>query len=321
MPIAPGTDSLARDALHRSVRKVVHDSPALPLPGAGQTLDRWRQLAAFAAADVCLAKIVEAHYDALAIWTELRPDDPPPRGVLAVWAAEPPGLALDYLDGNISGTKAWCSGASFADGALLTVGRCGSAQLVSVDMGLDGIAYDDSRWQAVGMRRVDSGDVHFDAVPVELVGQPKAYVERPGFWHGGAGVAACWFGATCAIAEKLRADPRALKDPHAQAHLGAIDAHLAAAAAQLRHTAACIDREPELQHWTEVMRSRSVVEQAATEAIERVGRALGPGPLCQDRSHAQRCVDLSVFIRQSHAERDWATLGEAAARRDATWSL
>jgi hypothetical protein len=52
-----------------------------------------------------------------------------------------------------------------------------------------------------------------------------------------------------------------------------------------------------------------------------VGRALGPAPLATDREHAQRVADLTVYLRQHHAERDLARLGEldgagfAAARR------
>ncbi|MBW0013156.1 MAG: acyl-CoA dehydrogenase, partial [Mycobacterium sp.] len=63
-------------------------------------------------------------------------------------------------------------------------------------------------------------------------------------------------------------------------------------------------------------RVRSVVEHAAEEAITRTGRALGPGPLCQDGRHAQRVADLTIYIRQSHAERDLAELGRLAGRPD-----
>ena len=53
----------------------------------------------------------------------------------------------------------------------------------------------------------------------------------------------------------------------------------------------------------------------ALEAITRTGRALGPGPLCQDGRHAQRVADLSIYIRQSHAERDLAELGRLAGQQ------
>lgn len=62
-------------------------------------------------------------------------------------------------------------------------------------------------------------------------------------------------------------------------------------------------------------RVRTVVEHAADEAITRTGRALGPGPLCQDGRHAQRVADLTIYIRQSLAERDLAELGRLAGRQ------
>ena len=50
------------------------------------------------------------------------------------------------------------------------------------------------------------------------------------------------------------------------------------------------------------------------QAIVRTGRALGPGPLALDARHAQHVADLTMYVRQSHAERDLAALGRAAAR-------
>jgi len=57
---------------------------------------------------------------------------------------------------------------------------------------------------------------------------------------------------------------------------------------------------------------RAVVEALATDAVERVGRALGPAPLATDRAHAKRVGDLSLYLRQSHAERDLEELGRQA---------
>ncbi len=54
---------------------------------------------------------------------------------------------------------------------------------------------------------------------------------------------------------------------------------------------------------------RAAVERSATETLERVGRALGAGPLCHDRAHARRVADLTVYLRQSHAESDLEALG------------
>ena len=42
---------------------------------------------------------------------------------------------------------------------------------------------------------------------------------------------------------------------------------------------------------------------------QRTARALGPAPLCQDAQHAKRVADLTIYVRQSHAERDLERLG------------
>lgn len=322
---APASCHEAPSSLGAMAQAMRVDVPALPLPGRGATLERWRELAAIAAADVCLVKVMEAHYDAQAILADL--DDAQVDDALhAVWAAEPPDarpLFHEDVDGSgtLHGTKAWCSGADIVDMALVTAHRGAERVLVRVDLRQPGVMAMPGGWHAVGMARVHSGRVGFDGVRATRIGAPGAYLSRPGFWHGGAGIAACWFGAAAAIADTLRTHPRVARDPHAAAHLGALDAALGAAAALLRETAAMIDASPAEPHIEAVTRVRSLLDCVATEAIDRVGRALGPAPLCEDAAHARRCADLATFVRQSHAERDWAALGEAAATRESTWRL
>jgi hypothetical protein len=54
---------------------------------------------------------------------------------------------------------------------------------------------------------------------------------------------------------------------------------------------------------------RQVVADSAEEILSRVGHALGPAPLTGDESHARRVADLTVYLRQHHAERDLARQG------------
>jgi hypothetical protein len=162
-------------------------------------------------------------------------------------------------------------------------------------------------WPAVGMAASDSRTMRFDRVPAEPVGGPGAYVERPGFAHGGAGVAACWYGCAVGVARALLAGARG---PHALSHLGAVDAALVGARAVLDQAAAAIDADPKADAGLLTARTRAVVEAAATEVLDRTGRALGAGPLCRDGAHAARVADLTVYLRQSHAEADLARTGE-----------
>jgi hypothetical protein len=56
-----------------------------------------------------------------------------------------------------------------------------------------------------------------------------------------------------------------------------------------------------------------VVEEAATAVMNHATRTLGAGPLCRNARFARALADLPVFLRQSHAERDLAALGELVA--------
>ncbi len=148
---------------------------------------------------------------------------------------------------------------------------------------------------------------------------PGSYLSRPGFWHGAIGVAACWLGGARAVAQPLyKRAAEESADAHALAHLGAVDSAIAAGEAIMIATAARIDGDPFDRAGTAELlarRVRAVVETAVEETISRAGRALGPGPLAQDGRHAQRVADLTMYVRQSHAERDLAELGRLAGRQ------
>ncbi len=295
---------------------------SLPLPGSGKTRDRWRALATVGALDLSLAKIYEGHTDALAILSELGGQTH--EGLWAVWAAEPPHARVEFHaahgGGVLTGRKQWCSGAAVADHAVVSAwNEQGEAVLVQVNLRGSGVSVAAEGWNAVGMSACQSVAVQFTSARAEQLGEAGAYVSRPGFWQGGAGIAAVWFGAAAAVARMLVTSPRIETDSHAAAHLGAIDAALSAAKALLTETADWIDAHPFADASLPALRLRAVVEAAAHDALSRTGRALGPGPLCSDAIHAQRCADLPVFLRQSHAEQDLAALGRLVVKATNPW--
>ncbi|CAN5701023.1 acyl-CoA dehydrogenase family protein [soil metagenome] len=296
----------------------------LPLPAAGQTLTRWQLLADLTENDIVAGRLAEAHLDAVAILHELGGDAPSPGELWAVWAAESPEAALTAsLRGDavtLSGTKPWCSGAGFCTNALVTARlEDGTRALFAVPVTDAAVRALPSTWWNPGMAGSDTRSVQFSNAPAVAIGDPGDYLNRPGFWHGAAGVAACWLGGARAVARPLYLRAGGGKaDAHALAHLGAVDAALAAAEATLAATAAQIDADPVNQSGDAELlarRARAVVEHAVDEAITRTGRALGPGPLVQDAAHARRVADLSVYVRQSHAERDLEQLGRLAGSR------
>jgi alkylation response protein AidB-like acyl-CoA dehydrogenase len=190
----------------------------------------------------------------------------------------------------------------------------GQQQLVAVELGQPGVQVTNEGWHAVGMAATGSVQVIFHNVAVSAVGEPGAYLARPGFWQGGIGIAACWFGAASSIAQRLLQACAKREEAHALAHLGALDMTLSAAAGMLREAARLIDQQPQADAELLARRCRALVEHACERAIEHAGRAMGAGPYCQDAQFARLIADLPVFLRQSHAERDLAQLGKLLAQ-------
>ncbi|MCM3882821.1 acyl-CoA dehydrogenase family protein, partial [Frankia sp. R82] len=216
-----------------------------PLPAAGRTRERWSALAALAATDLVTARLVEAHADAAAILAELAgPTEPaqPPATRWGVWAAEAPGhvvTARHVADGwRLAGTKQWCSGATLLTHALLTAtpepdgtdgaaaGRASKRRLFAVALDDPGIRPGPLDWASAGLWGSDTRAVRFAAVAARPIGGPGDYLDRPGFWVGGIGVAACWYGGATGVADPLRRRVAAGGDPHATAHLGGVDVAL-----------------------------------------------------------------------------------------------
>lgn len=301
----------------------------LPLPGSGLTAQRFESLAETGARDLCLAKLVEPHHDATAILTELGLAAPQPDTLWAVWAAEPPHARLRARrrgDGwLLTGSKAFCSGATVVTHALITAEADDGPRLFAVDVARGrsrgDVELQPETWVGPGMRRAGTRALELRDVAAGPVGGPGDYAGRPGFWHGAVGVAACWLGGARAVAALLESSARRRDlDQHAMAHLGASTALLDASTAHLAAVADRIDHDPgdeQVRARRDAQSIRSTVVTSAEAVISRVAHALGPAPLAFDADHAGRVADLSVFIRQHHAERDVAELGRLVAGRSA----
>ena len=302
----------------------------LPLPAGGDTRARWSELTAMCAQDVSAGRLVEAHADADAILAEIEGTRVGPGEFWGVWAAEPPMPVLTARrtgggggDGRgsggggwvLDGVKAWCSGATVCTHALVTALDDDEPRLYAVDLRHPGVSARPDGWAHPGMAETGTTAVEFRDVPARAVGDRRSYLDRPGFWHGGIGVAACWLGAGIAVARPLVArSSRPDADEHALAHLGAVDAALGGAVWALDAAAREIDSVPpdRVADRHRAVRVRAIVEAAVDDTLRRVGRALGAGPLAMDPHHAQVTLDASVYIRQFHAERDLAGLGRTA---------
>ncbi len=289
----------------------------LPQPGGGQTASRWAVLAAAGEHNLTVARVLEAHSDALAILAEA--GEPEPGGTWGVFAAEAAPHRLEAHDSGgsvtLTGVKPWCSLGALLDSALVTA-HVGdderqlfrvSLRHPSVSAGLPGA------WVARGLRNVVSAPVRFDATPAEPVGSPGWYLTRPGFAWGGMGVAACWHGGARGLLTTLVRESAARTGDLAAMHVGVVDAAQHAAEAVLADAAALIDAGHAEGGAGQVLglRVRATVADSVERTIRQVGHALGPAPLAFDEDHARRVADLELYVRQHHAERDLARLGGA----------
>jgi hypothetical protein len=155
--------------------------------------------------------------------------------------------------------------------------------------------------------------IDFDAAPATAVGAPGWYLRRSGFAWGGIGVAACWYGGAAGLADTVLGAAAKRPTELAAMHAGAADVALHAARCALRDAAAAVDAgadDPEVL----ALRTRSVVAYSVEQVLRTAAHALGPAPLAFDPEHAARAADLGLYVRQHHAERDLAALGDRLAR-------
>ena len=292
-----------------------------PGPGEGATADLWETLATLAAADLGAARAIEPHLDAVAILRQA--GEPAPEGVWGVFAAEggddPLTATTEGGEVRLRGTKPWCSLADRLDGALVTAATAdGTRGLYAVDVRAAGVDVIPDAWHARGLSELPSGPVRFSSVAAAPVGAPDWYLSRPGFEWGGIGVAACWFGGAVGIARTVHAVAAATPNPFLLMHLGAIDRGVQDARRALAEAASLVDAGADGARLL-AKRVRATVAEAAEDVLVRAGHALGPAPLAVDAEHAKRVADLTLYVRQHHAERDLASLGTAVADGPAPW--
>ncbi|MGE8558649.1 MULTISPECIES: acyl-CoA dehydrogenase [unclassified Acinetobacter] len=307
--------------LEHAIQQLISFTPEIPHPGQGQTLKRWQILAQVAATNLNLVKWFESHLDAISILKELKFPDVK-EGLWAVWAAEGGESPLQFEQGLCSGEKNWCSGAGLVDYGLMTYrNEHNRSQLLIVDMHQPHIQIEHEGWQAVGMQHTRTASIHFNQVGAEAVSHPNAYLDRPGFWHGAAGVAACWYGAAARLADFLYQECKNRADAYRLMYLGKISTLLFGTQQYFYHVAEQIDRYPAKSHERIIRILRAQVEQTAQLVLEQVGQALGARPFCENRIFASLAADLPVFLRQSHAAFDLEQIGQLVVQEDSAWRL
>ena len=289
---------------------------ALPLPGDGETIVRWRALAEVAAVDLSVAQLVEGHLEAEAVHADA--GRAMPDGLWAVWAASSDDMRMSARPSAagwvLDGTKRWCSGARSVTATIVTARDDGGARTFAVPVRDAGLRFAPDSSPAVGMAFADALVMTANGLEVgadaELGDGPNWFFDRAGFWPGMCVAAAAWYGGSLGVARALRAAVQQREsDPFALAQLGFVDAACEAMDAALERAATVVDVGVAHASRTAAWRVRATVEHLATEVLRRAGQALGAGPLCDDHALARRVADLTVSLRRHGAEREYTALG------------
>jgi alkylation response protein AidB-like acyl-CoA dehydrogenase len=288
----------------------------LPLPGGGDTARRHQMLVEFGAAGLSLARLAEAHTGALATLAE-GGRLPRPGLLYGVWASDaPPGrVTCEQLEeGNwrIKGTKQFCSGATLVGAALVTAQHGSGAQLFDIPIDGTSVKPQPSTWVNPAFADTGTTAVRFDSIVVPShchIGGAGWYLNRAGFWHGAIGPAACWAGGASSLVEAATRLKR--KDPHSRAQLGALQASAWGLRALLDQAGREIDEDPRDTSQTartRALKVRHLIERTCTDVLDRFGRATGQRLLGSDPQVIAQHAALTLYIRQSHAERDLETI-------------
>ncbi len=307
-------------------------SRPLPAPAGGGTAWRWRALHRWArTGSVSVARLAEAHLDALAILAESgtahAPDGPgAPGGLYGVWASggAPGELRFERGSGTLSGVKRFCSGLGIVSRALVTADdERGATWLLDIDLTAGStLRTEPGPWATPALADTATGSLHVARHPARPVEAPGWYLARPGFWHGAIGPAACWAGAAAGLVDQ--AEILAGDDPYQRAAQGELRAWDLTCRALLDAAGRSSDAAPGdgTAARYRALATRHSIERAATAMADRFSQAFGPRPFVTETGTgtgtgtAQRIADLHLYLRQHHGERDLAQLASLPARPD-----
>ncbi|MGC7986029.1 hypothetical protein ACP3XM_24610, partial [Salmonella enterica] len=76
--------------------------------------------------------------------------------------------------------------------------------LLAIELSQPGVSIIEDDWAAIGMAATRTARLQLRTVTAQVIGGPGFYLDRPGFWQGGIGIAACWHGAATAQVSVLR---------------------------------------------------------------------------------------------------------------------
>jgi alkylation response protein AidB-like acyl-CoA dehydrogenase len=281
-------------------------------------------LLALGRTDIPLSRLAEGHIDAHRILAQAGVR--PVRGALyGVWASrsQQTGIRATQAEAGgrlrLDGTLRFASGAGLLERALVPAWLDGGTHLL-LDLPVDELPVDAGVWRTSAMAASRSYELRLVDVGVDgqaQVGPPDFYLNRPGFFPGGVGVAACWAGGGARLLDLLQ-DRITEPSPAQQVRLGRLRTDLAAALAVVRSGAALLDRSLTLEGpsfpvadtgqalATEV---RAAVADAIRRMVGHARLAAGPAGMAMDEGLSHAVLDLELYALQQNSDADALLLG------------
>lgn len=264
--------------------------------------------------DLCLARLVEGHADAMRIIDQASAEPRP--GVYGVWASRSAGTGLSAKrDGDawlVDGELRFASGVDIIDRALVTAWVDEETHLL-FDLDVSSFRPDRSSWQSSGMDASRSFTVRADAVAAaDVIGSENFYLRRPGFVVGGLGVAAVWAGGAQRVTDLVVDGLRAFAaTPHQLRRLGAMRQASWEATTLVHHVAGGLAERDDRSTSAEVAGARTAVATACDRVLSEAALVVGPGGLSGNVHLARTMADLQMYVRQHHLDSTLQALGRA----------
>ena len=317
-PLPAAVQPPARSDLRATLEHLVGDRD-----WAGRTWSELiEDLLALGRTDIPMARLAEGHIDAVRILDQAG-RTPQPGALYGVWASRSEQTGVRATPGSegslvLSGTLRFASGAGLLDRALVPVWLDDRRHQL-LDLEVRDLPFDASVWHSAAMAASRSYDVRVEltASPESRVAETCFYLERPGFFPGGVGVAACWVGGAARIADLLHARHPG-PSPAQQIRLGRIRADLTVGAAAVRAAAALLDHvwgRSEVDWQMLATEARAVAAEAVRRILAEARLITGPTGLALDAALSAAIPDLELYALQQNSDGDARLLGDPERRR------
>ncbi len=282
----------------------------------GPLVELFATLRDVARVDLCLARLVEGHADAMRIADQAGAR--PGAGVYGVWASRSAGTGLTVTASprgwTLDGVLRFASGIGLIDRALVSA-RLDADHHLLLDIAADQVDPDLTSWNTTAMDAARSFTVRVDAgVPgTAQVGDADFYLSRPGFVVGGLGVAAVWAGGARHVVEAVAAGLREFTPTaHQELRLGLMEQAVWTAELAVSSTAARLTGLKQDDVAAEISMARTAVVLSCDTVLEHAPLIVGPAGLSTNARLARVLCDLAIYVRQHHLDSEATRLGAAA---------